>query len=233
MPPGILLNPQSPLSFQPFVSNPRPPGTPQYERLMLISSRIIEPMKIASAVLPNVAVVVYDWKNFTYQELIRYVKKAIGTNKVASLAVVAPGNKPGCVCKFDFNAQRVLPSSDSEPPLHSASLSAVLDGSTTTVEKLREKGELLQFWKVLSGCVSTANENQGRRVDLIGCRLVESPPEAAAVLKELWAQTAVPFAAADDALGGYLLATFLEDPNTKTLSLISSTIQAVDLYFNR
>jgi hypothetical protein len=52
---------------------------------------------VAAAALPNVAVVVYDWKNFTFQEVVRYIKKALGTAKVISLAVIAPGNKPGAV----------------------------------------------------------------------------------------------------------------------------------------
>lgn len=62
---------------------------------------------------------------------------------------------------------------------------------------------------------------------------MEAPREGAALLKQLWALTAVPFAAADNALGGYLLATFLEEPATGALSLISSTIQGIDLYFRR
>ena len=57
-------------------------------------------MRVAAAALPNVAVVVYDWKNFTFQELVLYIRKAIGTAKVTSLAVIAPGNKPGCVSEF-------------------------------------------------------------------------------------------------------------------------------------
>lgn len=83
---------------------------------------------------------------------------------------------------------------------HSA---ALLDGFVTTPERLAENSELLQFWKVLSASVTLSSTNDGRRVDLLGCRVVESPREGAALLKELWSQTAVPFAAADDALGGY------------------------------
>jgi hypothetical protein len=109
----------------------------------------------------------------------------------------------------------------------------ILDGNLTTAEKLQEKGEMLQFWRVLSGCVAASGLNDGKRVDLIGCRVVEAPREGALLLKELWSKTAVPFAAADDALGGYMLATFLEEPNTGSMSLISSTIQGIDLYFNR
>jgi len=60
---------------------------------------------------------------------------------------------------------------------------------------------LLQFWRLLSSCVSPSGSD-GRRVDLIGCRVVEAPREGAALLKALWDLTAIPFAAADDALGG-------------------------------
>ena len=59
----------------------------------------------------------------------------------------------------------------------------------------------LQFWRVLSGCVSSGGSD-GRRVDLLSCRVVEAPREGAALLKALWELTAVPFAAADNALGG-------------------------------
>lgn len=52
-------------------------------------------------------------------------------------------------------------------------------------------------------------------------------------LQSLWMLTAVPFAAADDALGGYQLSTFLEEPSTGALSIISSTIRGIDLYFDR
>ena len=103
----------------------------------------------------------------------------------------------------------------------------------TTVASLRETRELLQFWRVLAGFVTASSSNDGRRVDLLGCRVVESPREGAALLKELWVQTAVPFAAADDALGGYLLSSFIEEPATGALSLISSSVQGIDLYFNR
>jgi len=45
-----------------------------------------------------VAVIVYDWKNFTFQELVRYIRRALGVEgKVISIAVLAPGSQPGCV----------------------------------------------------------------------------------------------------------------------------------------
>lgn len=208
LPPGAVLNSHPPAVFTPFVSNPRPLGSNAYERMVLISSLVHNPMQIATSVLPNVAVVVYDWKNFTFQELARYMKKAIGTNKVTSIAVIAPGSKPGCV--------------------------GLLENQTTSADKIKTKGEMAQFWRVVAGCVQTAAGGyDGRRVDLLGCRVVEAPREGAALLKELWALTSVPFAASDDALSGYQLATFLEEPNTGSLSLISSTIQAIDLYFDR
>ncbi len=139
-PPGIMLSPSVPATFTPFCSAPRAAPAPPYERLVLISSRVHQPMKVrlrplgllcallpsrprhrlqatasqpmhtpqlvakhpqvAEAALPNVGVVVYDWKNFTLQELVLYVKKVVGAGaKVASIAVVAPGNTPGCICE--------------------------------------------------------------------------------------------------------------------------------------
>lgn len=61
---------------------------------------------------------------------------------------------------------------------------------------------------------------------------MEAPREAALLLKELWTLTTVPFAAAD-ALLGYMLTTFMEEPTTGQLALISSTIPGLDLYFNK
>ena len=111
--------------------------------------------------------------------------------------------------------------------------SALLQGATTSPETLVEGGELVRFWRVLSGCVRPDSMGGGCRVDLIGCRVVEAPVDGAALLKQLWSFTAVPFAAADDALGGFLLSTFLEEPASKALSLISSTIPGIDVYFRR
>eukprot|EP00198_Chlamydomonas_reinhardtii_P001931 XP_001691267.1 predicted protein [Chlamydomonas reinhardtii] len=207
LPPGIVLAPVTPPTFNALFSNPRLASEPPYERLVLLSSRVHNVELVARAVLPNVAYVAYDWKNFTLQELLRYIKKVLGTQKVVSIAVVAPGSKPGSV--------------------------GLLEGSSTTPEKLATKTELSQFWRVLAGCVALSGTADGRRIDLLGCRLVEAPREGAALLRELWNLTTVPFAAADDALGGYMLSTFMEEPTTKQLSLISSTIPAIDLYFNR
>jgi hypothetical protein len=109
----------------------------------------------------------------------------------------------------------------------------LLEGAGTSPEKLAAKSELSQFWRVLSGCVALSGTADGRRIDLLGCRLAEAPREGAALLRELWNLTTVPFASADDALGGYMLCTFMEEPTTKQLSLISSTIPAIDLYFSR
>ena len=47
---GILLAPQVPINFQPFVSNPRAEGQPPYDRLMLVSSRVHNPMKASGIV---------------------------------------------------------------------------------------------------------------------------------------------------------------------------------------
>ncbi|GFH17686.1 uncharacterized protein HaLaN_14370 [Haematococcus lacustris] len=48
-PPGIMLAPSLPTSFVPFVSNPRPPGAPPYERLVLVSSRVHQPMQASAS----------------------------------------------------------------------------------------------------------------------------------------------------------------------------------------
>ncbi|KAL6755360.1 hypothetical protein V8C86DRAFT_2679704 [Haematococcus lacustris] len=157
-PPGIMLAPSLPTSFVPFVSNPRPPGSPPYERLVLVSSRVHQPMQVVKAALPDVAVVCYDWKAFTLQELLRYIKKALGPGaKVTSIAVIAPGSRPGSI--------------------------ALLEGCETSVDKLAGGGELAQFWRVLAGCVAANEAAEGRRVDLLGCRVVEAPREGAALLK--------------------------------------------------
>ena len=60
---------------------------------------------------------------------------------------------------------------------------ALLDGLTTTPEKLQEKGELLQFWRVLAACAAPNGTQDGRRVDLLGSRVVEAPRDGAALLK--------------------------------------------------
>ena len=71
LPPGIVLSPITPTSFSPLLSNPRLATDPPYERMVLISSRVHNAERVAASVLPNVAFVVYDWKNFTMQELLR------------------------------------------------------------------------------------------------------------------------------------------------------------------
>lgn len=54
------------------------------------------------------AVVVYDWRVYTLQELVRAVKRVLGGDKVMSIAVVAPGSKPGCVGKWSRGCQQCL-----------------------------------------------------------------------------------------------------------------------------
>jgi len=52
---------------------------------------------------PHVGVVVYDWRTWTIQELLRAVRRVLGSGgQVASLAVLAPGNKPGCVGEWGW-----------------------------------------------------------------------------------------------------------------------------------
>lgn len=62
---------------------------------------------------------------------------------------------------------------------------AVLARHETTPNALRAKGELLQFWRVIAGCVAANAGRDGRRVDLLGCRVIEAPREGAALLKEV------------------------------------------------
>ena len=73
---------------------------------IIIMSYLSPHPQVASSALPHCAVVVYDWKTCTFQELIRMVKRTIGASKVLSIAVVAPGNKPGClgelIMSFEF-----------------------------------------------------------------------------------------------------------------------------------
>jgi hypothetical protein len=71
---------------------------------------------------------------------------------------------------------------------------------------------------------------EGCRVDLIGCHVLDEPAKGAELLRDLWHITSVPFAAADDCLGRYMLGTFLEDDSGE-LSIVSSSIRGMDLYF--
>ncbi|GAX82780.1 hypothetical protein CEUSTIGMA_g10206.t1 [Chlamydomonas eustigma] len=209
LPPGIAISPVPPRSdFKPYNSPSVSPSTAPYQRLVVISSRVYQPMKVALSVLPRVGVVVYDWSQ-TLNEILVSIDRILGSSssKVTSIALVAPGHKPGSV--------------------------SLVDGVTATVARLRQDPQLLQFWRRLSGMVRANDFNDGRRIDLIGCRVAEAPAEGAALLRELWIQTAVPFTAADDALRGYLLSTFVEDPLSGSISLISSRVPGLDLYFNR
>ena len=43
---GIMLAAQTPATIMPFTSNPRPASAPQYERLVLISSRVDQPLRV-------------------------------------------------------------------------------------------------------------------------------------------------------------------------------------------
>lgn len=48
--------------------------------------------------------------------------------------------------------------------------------------------ELAQFWRALAGLVVSSERGEGRRVDLLGCRMEEDADEGAALLKvrECW-----------------------------------------------
>ncbi|KAG1676562.1 hypothetical protein FOA52_000105 [Chlamydomonas sp. UWO 241] len=75
---------------------------------------------------------------------------------------------------------------------------------------------------------------EGNRIDLLQCGVISNGPvEGAALLKELWAIAGIPVTASDDALSGFLLATFLEQAKTQSLSIIRSTIPGVDYYWRR
>ena len=81
----------------------------------------------------------------------------------------------------------------------------ILDGSVTSTATLKDGKEILNFWKVLSGCV--VNAEMGPQIDLIGCRVVEDPKKGAELLRMLSDLISVPFTASDDAIGGCLLYT--------------------------
>eukprot|EP00955_Chlamydomonas_euryale_P018409 195775-Chlamydomonas_euryale.AAC.2 len=57
-------------------------------------------VQLADAALPSTAVVVYDWKNGTAQEVGALIKRALGTRTVTSVGIVAPGDKPNAVCEW-------------------------------------------------------------------------------------------------------------------------------------
>ncbi len=71
-------------------------------------------------------------------------------------------------------------------PQYTIRYTALLEGNNTSAEKLAPSagaGELVQFWRLLAGCVTANGVADGRRIDLLGCRVVEAPQEGAALLK--------------------------------------------------
>ena len=67
-------------------------------------------MQLAAAAQPDVGVVVYDWRLFTLQELFQGVKRVLGQGtKVKSVAVAAPGNRPGTVGEWGTECVNELP----------------------------------------------------------------------------------------------------------------------------
>ncbi len=54
-------------------------------------------IQVAACALDHVAVLLYDWKNFTLQQLLGAVKRPLGGRPLLSLAVIAPSSKPGVV----------------------------------------------------------------------------------------------------------------------------------------
>ncbi len=67
LPPGIMLAPSTPATFEPVLPVPRQPGETPYQRLVLVSSRVRDAYAVGRAVLPHAAVLVYDWKLWTLQ----------------------------------------------------------------------------------------------------------------------------------------------------------------------
>jgi hypothetical protein len=104
-----VLAPGVPLAFQAWSSNPRPPGAPPYDRLVLISSRVHEPMRVAQAALSDVAVVVYDWKRFTLQvsHLTRQLCNAINICSMSGCPRPPPSSPAGAAdaCKARDRSQ--------------------------------------------------------------------------------------------------------------------------------
>lgn len=206
--PAVKMRAQPP-SFQPFVSPPRPPDHPvPYERLVLISSRVPGAMGIKDAVLSNCAVLVYDWKHFTLQELFSYIRRLLGGQKVSSIAIIAPAGKPGAV--------------------------GLLEGYQTTPEKLSRKPELTQFWKSLGGQVVPVGSSgpASGRVDFLCCRVLEQPTAGAALLKTLAELTKLSFTASDDPRNGFPLSLPAEMAPDGSVYMADSSSLAMDLYFD-
>ena len=47
LPPGLMMAAQVPAKFETFCSTSRPPGAPHFDRLLLLSSRLNQPMKVS------------------------------------------------------------------------------------------------------------------------------------------------------------------------------------------
>eukprot|EP00798_Chlamydomonas_sp_ICE-L_P021052 gene21052-27928_t len=69
--PTITMATKAPHELKFVIGPKQDKGSPTLERLVLISSHVQDPMKLAGAVLPKVGFVVYDWMNFTGQELLQ------------------------------------------------------------------------------------------------------------------------------------------------------------------
>jgi hypothetical protein len=162
-------------------SDPCAPGSEPYRRLILISSRIPGAKDIASAALNDCAVGVYDWKHFTLEELLGRVKSMLGGHKVDSVAVIAPGDKPGAI--------------------------GLLQGYQTTRDKLSKKEDLAQFWKRLASHVTPNSGADGAtgRVDLLSCRVTEAAEKGANMMASLQKLTKLQVFASDDARREYPL----------------------------
>jgi len=192
--------------FKPFMSNPRPPNMEPYERLVMVSSRVPGAMGIKDAVLSNCAVVVYDWKLYTLQELLGHIKRVLAGRKVHSIGIIAPAGKPGAV--------------------------GILEGYQTTPQKLQKKPELAQFWRVLAGFVAPqTNNGSGGRLDFLCCRVLEQPAAGAELLRSLGGLLKLSVAASDDPENSFPLSAVEVAPDGTAYAADTGNL-AMDLYFD-
>ena len=194
-------------TFQPFMSTPRSPDVEPYERLVMISSRVPGAMGIKDAVLHSkCAVVVYDWKLYTLQELLGHVKRVLAGRKVKSIGIIAPAGKPGAV--------------------------GILEGYQTTPQKLEKKPELTQFWKVLAGHVAPqTNAGTAGGLDFLCCRVLEQPAAGAELLRSLGGLLSQTVSASDDPENSFPLSKAEVAPDGSAYAADTGNL-AMDLYFD-
>jgi hypothetical protein len=173
--------PKPPNDFEASFSIAPAKGAEPYERLILISSRIPGVKHVAQAALSGCAVGVYDWGSCTLHELLSHVEGMLGGHEVSSVAVMAPAGKGGAV--------------------------GLVTKYQTTAEKLSRRAELANFWKGLAGHVvrSDGADDRRGRIDLLSCRVTESPEKGPQLLEALTGITKRAVAASDDFRQGFPL----------------------------